>query len=251
MSKKKEKSGALALAIPDETIATMEAQTKDVTGGMMAIGRMVPRTEEDNARIVDMSRKVQTVAKAMKAAKTSVKKPLREANRAVDIIFAPMEEALAKARDICDDKMFVYREYVEEEAEKERIKLDKEAERRKKIIDAAAQKKLDKATTKEERKEINRVTRGKHAAVDDVIEARQDAVEDTPERQEGVSVIEDVDFEVIDAQAVPEFVEFSGQEVQLFERVWKIANIKKLGKYDIKVPGVKFSKTHRTSVKGL
>jgi hypothetical protein len=207
----------------------------------------VVRDAGQQSVVVDLLRQVATAAKTVEAKEKEGTKLLDQTRKWVKGLFTPLKTHLKDLRADLEGKLDEYRDWQEQEAEVEREKLRKKAEAQRKRADTIARKKLEAATSRAERARIKAQASAKADVARAVLDARLADVDDTPDSEEGVAGIEDIEIVTVDMKKVPET---AGGYV-IWERTLKTGNLKKALKAGVDVEGVTWQKKRRRAVRSL
>jgi ATPase subunit of ABC transporter with duplicated ATPase domains len=207
----------------------------------------VVRDAGQQSVVVDILRQVATATKTVEAKEKEGTKLLDQTRKWVKGLFTPLKTHLKDLRTDLEGKLDEYRDWQEQEAEVEREKLRKKAEAQRKRADTIARKKLEAATSRAERARIKAQASAKADVARAVLDARLADVDDTPDSEEGVAGIEDIEIVTVDMKKVPET---AGGYV-IWERTLKTGNLKKALKAGVDVEGVTWQKKRRRAVRSL
>jgi len=228
----------------------------------------VVRTVEVQSVVVDMLRQVASASKLVEEQRKGVTKHLDAAKKAVNKLFQPLKEHLAELRTDLELKLDEYRQHQLTVAEEEREEIRRKGEAQRKRAERAAATKLAEARSREERKRIQSKLNAKLEVQAAILDNRLDEVDGTPDAEQGVAVIQDVEILELDISQVPEFVmvkvgstdggspptHLPGDivdETIMWTRHPVVSNIKKALKAGVEVPGVKYELKTRRAVTAL
>ena len=247
MKTKKESAALVEVLRPETAYGEAKAAFDNLPAKLPKQIRTVAVFEQTN----DSLREVATVKKLVEAKRKSVTKHLDAAKKAINTLFKPMLNSLAAYRTDAEEVLDEYDEWQALEAVRERETLERKADVARMRTKKAADAKLYAASTREMRQEIKRKLAAKLETQEAVLETRLADVDDTPDAAEGVARIEDIEVLVLDGGVVPETFEHRGEVHTLWTRTLEIATLKKLGKAEASVPGVRFERVTRRAVRLL
>ena len=212
---------------------------------------IIVRDAENQSLVVDMLRQVTGADKAVVAKQKSVTVHLDAAKKVFVKLFEPLKTHLRELRSDLEGTLDEYRDWQAEEAEKEREALRKKAEVARRRAEKTAEKNMYAAASRQMRSDIKRRLDAKLEVQAAILDSRLEEIDGTPDAEEGVAVIQDVEITDLDLDVVPRFMAIEGVDLPLWYKEPLNGNIKKLLKAGIEIPGVTFERKTRRAVRSL
>lgn len=249
MKKKKQTESLVTVLEPTTSDALVKA-THAVDTLPSFRGEIVSAQDYEQGGV--LLRQVATAKKTVEDSRKSVTKHLDAAKKALNALFKPLVEKLDATRALIEEEMARYDEQAEQEAEAEREKLRAREEAQRKRLQTLAKKRMERASSRTERHAIQSELSAKLASREAMAEQKFDAIEPDEGYADGVYKSEDVEVDIVDPDLVPRTLAgLDGEAVELWEPKFHIAELKKLGRRGVHVPGVSFTVVRSTRVRAL
>lgn len=198
--KKTKQSTALVVSM-EQKVAQAEKDVEALGPLAVKLHAFAMTKPDDYETLMTDARMVRDIERRIVGDRDSATKKLQEelnnTKRTIKGWFAPMLVVCKNILELVDQKRLLYDRFLEEKQKKEQEILDAEAAAEQKRLERNAKKRAARAPTRARQKDIL-------ASVPEV-EAEQ-AVVEVPQKIFGVPVAKVWDYEIVDADAVPEIV---------------------------------------------